>query len=130
MLALWNFRAYVSPAGTRKFDQWYNALDPAAQAAFDTLLEFLAQRSRSEWTRPDFDLLSGKHSGLGEIRFKANKVAHRPLGYFGPNRAEFTFLLGATKKGKNYDPRDALDTAVKRMKEIKSGKGSVHVWPV
>jgi hypothetical protein len=130
MLALWNFRAYVSPAGVRKFEQWYRVLDPSAQAAFDTLLEFLAQRTRNEWRRPGFDVLSGKQAGMGELIFEVGKLVYRPFGYFGPHKAEFTLLIGATKKGKSYDPRDTRDTAVKRMKEIQNGQGGVHVWPI
>jgi hypothetical protein len=128
MLALWNFRAYVSPTGRRSFEQWYNQIDPAAQAEFDTMVEFLSQRSRDEWRRPAFDLLSGKFRDIGELRFKAQKIVFRPFGFFGPQRQEFTFLVGATKKGQVYDPKSAKETALTRMREIQSGNGSVHVW--
>src|SRR5437868_6977951 len=128
MLALWSFRAYVSPTGKRRFEQWYMQIDPAAQAEFDTTVEFLCQRDRTEWGRPGFAMLSGNMRDIGELRFDANKAVYRPFGFFGPQRHEFTFLVGATKKGQTYDPRAAKDTALIRMREIQSGNGSAHVW--
>ena len=87
---------------------------------FDVAREYLEQRSRDDWLRPHFDMLSGKKwRELGEIRFKVDKQ-YRILGFFGPGRAEFTMLVGSSKKGKNYDPRNALDTALDRMREVKS----------
>lgn len=128
MLPQWTFSAYISPAGKRRFSEWYDHLHAEAQGAFDVLLEHLIQRPRNEWRRPEFDILSGKYAGMGELRFDVARVEHRPLGFFGPSRAEFTLLIGATKKGQKYDPHSALETARKRMGEIKSGVGSTHVW--
>ncbi len=56
---------------------------------------------------------------LGELRFKADKQ-YRILGFFGPARSDFTLLVGASKKGNNYDPRNALQTALERMREVKA----------
>jgi hypothetical protein len=88
-------------------------------AAFDVALEFLVQRPRNEWLRPVFDLLSGNMREVGEIRFKVDKQ-YRVLGFFGPARAEFTLLIGASKKGKTYDPVGTLETTLKRMNNVKS----------
>lgn len=118
MHALWTLRCYVSPTGRDVVEKWYAKQPVAAQAAFDTVLEYLSQRTRDEWGRPDFDQLSGRYRSLGELRFEVANVQYRPLGFFGPDRAEFTILVGATKKGKNYDPREALETALKRRAEV------------
>ncbi len=90
-------------------------------------MEHLAARSRTDWSDTDFKMLKGKHKKVGEFRFVAGKVEHRPLGFFGPGRMEYTLLIGATKKGKNYAPREALDSAVRRMDEVENG-GAVHDW--
>lgn len=116
-LALWSFRCYVSPSGRDVIEDWYRQQSDEVQTAFDVVREYLEQRLRDEWRRPDFDLLSGKHRVLGEIRFKVDKQ-YRVFGFFGPGQSEFTMLIGASKKGKNYDPRSALDTALSRWSDV------------
>jgi len=59
-----------------------------------------------------------------EIRFKAEKVQHRPLGCFGPGTNEFTVLIWASKKQNIYDPSGAINTADNRRKEIAGGQAS------
>ena len=41
-------------------EDWYRRRSDEVQTAFDVLREYLEQRPRDEWRRPDFDLLSGK----------------------------------------------------------------------
>ena len=118
MLRLWTFRFYVSASGRAVVQDWYDDQVDEVQAKFDTVLEYLAQRERHEWNRPEFAPLTGKHSGLGELRFDFGKLEYRPIGCFGPARSDFTILIGATKKGKNYDPRNALDTALERKNVV------------
>jgi hypothetical protein len=52
------------------------------------------------------------------MRFKSEGVQYRPLGFFGPTRLEYTILVGASKKGANYDPRDAIEMALRRRAEV------------
>lgn len=53
-------------------------------------------------------------SGLIEIRFKVNKVQHRPLGCYGQLRFEFIILLFATERDDEFDPPNACETALRR----------------
>src|SRR6266566_4445383 len=117
MLVLFTFRCYISPSGRDVIDDWYNRQSESVQGAVDVALEYLSQRPRQEWRRPEFDLLSGKMRAIGEIRLKVDKQ-YRILGFFGPSRSDFTMLIGSSKKGQNYDPPGALDTALNRMKEV------------
>jgi len=119
MLALWTIRCYVGAQGRDMIDDWRGRQSEAVCATLDARLEFLVQRPRNEWLRPVFDLLSGSMREVGEIRFKVDKQ-YRILGFFGPARAEFTLLIGASKKGKTYDPVGTLETALKRMSNVKS----------
>jgi hypothetical protein len=119
MLALWTFRCYISHTGRDMIEDWYVRQHKDVQVAFDVALEYLAQRGRNDWRRPEFDLLSGKLREIGEIRFKVDKQ-YRILGFFGPNKSDFTLLVGSSKKGRNYDPRNALETALDRMAQVKS----------
>ncbi|HET9803891.1 MAG TPA: type II toxin-antitoxin system RelE/ParE family toxin, partial [Candidatus Acidoferrum sp.] len=108
---------YVSPVGKDMIADWYGRQRDEVQGALDVALEYLNQRTRNEWRRPEFDLLSGKMKGIGEIRFKVDKQ-YRILGFFGPSTSDFTLLIGASKKGKIYDPRNALDTALERRAHV------------
>jgi hypothetical protein len=127
MLRLWTIRFYVSASGRPVVRDWYDDQIDDVRAKFDTVLEYLVVRRRNEWGRPEFAPLSGKHSGLGELRFDFGKLEYRPIGCFGPNRSDFTILIGATKKGKNYEPRNALDTALERRDFVgKVGRTDVY----
>ena len=110
---LWWFADLLSESGRNPIQDWYEALPPEARAEFDTTLQYLA--NMKEWRRPEFDWLHGKRfSGIGEIRFKAGRIQYRPLGCVGTERSQFVSLLGCFKKGKNYTPRDSLNTAARR----------------
>ena len=130
MLSQWRFREYIAPSGMRVIENWYAEQADDVQAAFDAVLEYLAQRSRNEWRRPEFDKLSGKYAKLGELRFEVRNVQYRPFGFFGPGRAEFTLLIGAIKKGKKYDPLSACETALKRMRQVLADQGRSHVYEI
>jgi hypothetical protein len=99
---------------SRWYDSHFN--DRLARAALDTRMIYLRQQRREGWTRPYYDLL---RDGIGEVRFKAGRVHHRALGFFGPNRNEFTFCMFATKTNE-FDPRNAIKTAI-GLKEMIEG---------
>ncbi|MEP7245781.1 MAG: type II toxin-antitoxin system RelE/ParE family toxin [Gammaproteobacteria bacterium] len=90
--------------------RWYDSHENhrLARAALDTRMTYLRQQNREGWTRPYYDLLK---DGVGEVRFKAGRVHHRALGFFGPDRNEFTFCMFATKT-KHFDPRNAIELSV------------------
>jgi hypothetical protein len=92
MPALWTFRCYVLPSGRDAINDWYGRHTAGVQGALDVSLEFLGQRMRNDWRRPEFDMLSGRMREIGEIRFYAERTQYRILGFFGPRRAEFTLL--------------------------------------
>jgi hypothetical protein len=127
MLRLWTLRCYVLPGGRDAIDDWYGRQHDDVCAIMDAVLEYLSQRPRNEWRRPEFDQLSGKMRELGEIRFKANRVQYRILGFHGPRRSEFTLLVAAKKKGRVYDPKSALETALSRKAEVEAEGGRARV---
>jgi hypothetical protein len=92
--------------------RWYEQYEasPKVRAKLDARMIYLRQQNREGWTRESYDTL---RDGIGEVRFKAEGILHRPLGYFGPGRNEFTFLFFATKTGE-FDPPNAIDIAVDR----------------
>lgn len=117
-MRLWTVNCYVSLSGRDVIGGWHDGLTPTAQAEFRVRLEYLTQHPRQNWIRPHFDLLKRECHGLGEIRFKADRTQHRVLGFFGPNRMEFTLVIGAVEKDRKFEPKRACETGLRRKKEV------------
>jgi hypothetical protein len=73
-----------------------------------------------EWREPYTKQLEGPCDGLVEIRFKADRVQHRPLGFYGPKRMEFTIALIAREIGDRFEPQNACEQALGRKNAILS----------
>lgn len=115
MPVLWTFKSYVSDRGVDEIRDWYGQQTKRCQAKFLSRMRFLAQTPRSGWKREPFDLLHGYD--LGEVRFNADNIEHRPLGFFSPGMT-FTLVLCAQEKNNKFRPRAALEIADARKKEV------------
>ncbi len=74
------------------------------------------------WDRPDVgQLRHGDCKGLFEIVLFADKVQHRPIGYFS-GKKEFTFVAFAVEKGNKFEPPNICKTAKARIKLIEEEK--------
>jgi hypothetical protein len=121
----WRFMDYCSEAGNDLIEEWYLDQDAEVRADFDVTLRNLA--GTHDWHGlNEFKMLHGKQGGFGEIRFKTRNVQYRPIGRFGPNKREFTLLVGCHKKQRVYEPPDALDLAVKRWNLYTQGRASIR----
>jgi hypothetical protein len=56
-----------------------------------------------------------------EIRFFANNVQQRPIGYFGPGECDFTILIWAIEKGNKLIPEEWCKKANRFRKKIIEG---------
>ena len=112
---MWQFWWYADPNGPDPWRDWYDHQDSQVRGRHDVVFGFL--ESRQNWTKPYAKKLE---DGLVEITLKA-RVQHRLLGFDWPQRLSFTILLPCTHKGSVYDPKDAIDTANKRMNELRRG---------
>ena len=113
----WRFRTYVSETGRGEVQKHIDALDVEAAEFFRAAVRWLAPMPASEWHEPKAKKLHG-YKELYEIRFKANGVQQRPIGFFGPESNQFTILIWATHKQRVYKPAEALDTADRRRKAV------------
>ncbi|WP_313035661.1 type II toxin-antitoxin system RelE/ParE family toxin [Massilia alkalitolerans] len=118
----WKFKTYVSPTGRAEVQDEIDALEVEVSIGFQVRIRYLATTPKNDWKKPHARKLQGVKD-VYEIRFKANGVEFRPLGYFGPNEGEFTILIWAYKKQDIYDPANAIKSADKRRKQIVEGKG-------
>ena len=125
-----SIRGYKANDGSELIRSWYKAADGKLRAVFDVRIKILAQRKPQDWGLPFFRRLHGECAGLGEIRFKANKVQHRPIGYFS-GRNEFTILFFATEKGGAIVPKSACKTAQERKILVNANQGGcTHEWRI
>lgn len=102
---IWVFMERKTPSGRGVISDWYKEIEPDAQDEFDDILRDLAVTPRDLWVRPPYAIMTPE---FGEIRFFAGSLQHRVFGFFLPNTNQYIMLVGATKKGRNYTPRDAL----------------------
>lgn len=118
---------FVSPAGNNKIREWYQALGPVEKATADEFIKNM--RRKREWAMPDYrPSLRGKpgYRRLGELRWECNNVQHRLVGYFQDEA--FAIMIGCTHKQQRYNPEDALETAVRRRKQVEGGEASLHEY--
>jgi Phage derived protein Gp49-like (DUF891) len=100
-------------------------IEVEAEIEFHAILRQLENTPRELWVRPDYAPLDPE---IGEIRVKANRVQHRVFGFFLTEAKQFVMLIGSKKKGKNYIPRDAIDTARKRRKLVLADRSYIHEY--
>ncbi len=117
MPVLWQFRCYLSEDGTDEIRAWYDGGSKHLRARFLGRLKILAQLPRAEWHESLYKDLHGPCNGLGEIRFFADKIQHRPLG-FRSGDTEFTILFCAKEKGGKFVPLSACGKAIARRDEV------------
>lgn len=111
------FRCYVSAKGRDEIEAWYASASKKVRAKFLSRLKMLANLPWDEWNEPLYKKLHGNCAGLGEIRFFADNVQQRPLG-FRSGENEFTLLFCATEKGGNFVPSNACEKALSRKDEV------------
>jgi len=123
-LYVWTFKVFIEDNGKNVIADWLQQLPSSAQEAIETRLRYLSVTEK--WQRPAFDKLKGIDH-IHEIRVKDHlaNTEYRLLGCYGPNRKEFTLLIGTSKKGQVYDPKNCFETVARRYKTFKK-KGNVY----
>jgi hypothetical protein len=123
----WRYRCYVSVRGTGsaavrtdEIKAWYERQSKKCQQKFLDRLLALRGLPAEEWRPLLFRWLSGDGQGLGEVRFKADGVQQRPLGFRGPSPDVFTIVLPATEKGNRFVPNNAIELAQRLRSEIEA----------
>jgi len=130
MPVLWTFRCYCSPDGTDEIRSWYDSKSKEGKAKFFSRMRILAQLPWEEWNENFYKNLHGDCAGLGEIRFFADNIQQRPLGYRS-GKNEFTILFCATEKGGKFVPLSACEKALVRKSELQKKKGRTNaLWLV
>lgn len=131
-MPIWRFFDYFPDGGGCPIRTWQDTLDVEGRARFDaTVLEL----SRTEdWNDPE--LLSfgvfkrPEHTGLSQVKFyvirQNKKRHHRAVGRWRSEAHEFIFINGFQKNGRMPFPPNALDEAVRLLRELNEGRGEIH----
>lgn len=129
MPVVWTFRHYVEEDGTSDVKKTYDDGSNQLRARFLSKIVILSSLPMAEWHETYWKPLQGNCSGLEELRFKADNVQQRPLGFrSGPN--EFTILFWATKKsGDKFIPKSACKIALERKEIALRDRTRTHdIW--
>jgi len=127
------FSSYIDRDGTDVIKLWFDARTTTkqARAKFRNKLLVLSRLNRNEWRRPLFDTLGEECSGLSEIRFDANNVPWRPLGFFQSDDGDiFILVICASKDEHGWLPRNACRLGLRRKAEILSDPTRSHDLPI
>jgi hypothetical protein len=125
---VWRFKQFRAWSGRRAIDDWRLRLSPTRRAVFDTFMDRIAKMQ--SWPPGICDPI-GNHAGCWELRWTAEKVEHRILGYFGGGK-EFNMMVACVHKGKIYDPPGAFETLDQRKRQVQEGTGGLDeytIWP-
>jgi hypothetical protein len=126
-----NFRyrilCFVDHRGKSDVQDFYDSGTAELQAAFEVAISYLREMSRQEWTRPKAARLNKykDFKDFFEIRFKANNVQQRPIGYFGPGEDEFTILIWLKEQGNKLIPDTWCKSANAMKEQIENVTASV-----
>lgn len=117
-MADWVFRDYLDQGGTNVIRAWLDSLPKAAKVKID--YRILLLRGISVWPPQYVSALKGCDD-IYELRIGSSGVEYRPLGFYGPDRKEFTIVYGAIEKGGKL-PKESYKTAKERAKVVISDR--------
>ena len=119
---------YFSDDGSEEIKAVYDGGSKELKAKFLSRVTHLRSLGIQNWREPHFKPLHGECSGLFEIRFKADRVQQRPIGYFLEDN-KFVILFWAIEKGGKFVPKSACKTANARKKLVQShGEKAKLLW--
>jgi hypothetical protein len=122
--AKWTFYDYVQDK-KNPIQVWYKDLSLAARLQFDAVLKDCSKTERAQDWVCFRHYLQGaaKAERVWELGFVADRRQYRIFGVFGDERKHAVLLVGCYHKGSNYTPSNAIETACKRAKGFREGKG-------
>ncbi|SRR5258708_6024256 len=122
-MAAWTIFDYVDDHDNNVIRAWIDSLPPKAQARIDAIIAYL--QITEVWPgqyisdRKDCDKVY-------ELRIASGGVQYRPLGFYGPQRREFTILMGAVEKGGKLEPRDFCTVATRLRGIVNANRNRIE----
>jgi hypothetical protein len=128
MPTIWSFRYYVGRGDRDELREKVDGASAQLRARLTSRLRILATLPFGEWNENLYKPLHGECAGLAELRFKADNVQQRPLGFRSGNQ-EFTILFWAIEKGWKFAPANACQRALERKTEALADRSVTNaIW--
>jgi hypothetical protein len=109
----WIFRDFVNERDENEVREWIDSLEvKRARIKIDVRLRDLEKVEQLRY--PYVEKWVGE-SDLYEVRVVFSGVEYRLLGCYGPERRDFTLLVGATMRDDKLEPRNAVTVAKARI---------------
>lgn len=121
----WTFLDFVDENGVNQIKAWADSLPPRVKAKFNKRVGMLQLLEVLE--EPYTTILTGRDcDGLMEVKFQWGGVQYRPLACYGPGHREVTLLIGATKRGRRFEPGKACAIARQRCEAAHNNRERVQ----
>jgi hypothetical protein len=117
----WTFYDFLDLSGDNLIRAWLDCLPAKASAKID--VRILYMRTVAIWPEQYVSSLKG-WPYLVELRVTSHGSQYRPLGFYGPQRGQFTLALGAIEKG--LLPKRVLDLADDRRKIVLADESRIR----
>lgn len=114
----WTFKDLLLASGENVVRLWLNEQPLKARLKIDAVLRNLRV---SERLRPPFVKKLGGYEQVFEIVVDSFNVQYRPLGGYGPDKGQFTLVMGAIEQSGRIQPPNAFDTAASRLEMVANG---------
>jgi hypothetical protein len=116
----WMYCDFSSAPGENSIQDWVDGLSEEALLGFWSALKVNRKIAiPKHWTQLRYLKGEAKDHRLWELRFTADRKAHRVIGFFSDDvRMRAILLIGCFHKQNVYDPPDAIKTAIKRKKSL------------
>ena len=118
---MWKFYDFLDARGVNLIRRWLDSLPDKATAKIDARILYMS--AMRIWPEQYVSALTG-WPGLIELRVGSAGNQYRPLGFYGPERREFTIVLGATEKGKL--PKRILQVAYDNRNIVLGDRGRIR----
>ena len=118
---MWTFYDFREERGVNTIRQWLDSLPAKAASKINTRLLYMM--AVPFWPEQYVSSFVGWPE-LVELRVVHSGVQYRPIGFYGPERREFTLVLGTVEKG--IIPARVLETAdANRKLVIATGRSRI-----
>ena len=124
MPELFSYLSASSKCAMRSAKQWES---PTVRGELAASLDYLIDQPRSMWRREYAHKLrpeKDKFRDYFEVRFFADRVQQRPIGFFHPSDDEFIFLFWAIEKQRKLIPDSWSTTCESRRSDLSAGLSS------
>lgn len=121
-MSIWIFWDFCNARGENEIHRWLHSKQVPKRARAKINARIATLQGFPIFPEQYFSAYKG-WDDLYEIKVEYGNVQFRPFGCYGPDRRNFTLLVGGIEKGKV--PRSLLEVADERRKHVLAGRASI-----